>query len=77
MDVETLARGRHIPESYTRERGGRSTRDTLVGLDLGGLSFPLECWPWEAHDVTLVTLDVTQRQMDMMEAVVCQVARVA
>jgi hypothetical protein len=43
----------------------------------GGLAFPPERWPWKAHDVTLVTLDVTQRQMDMMEAVVCQVACVA
>jgi hypothetical protein len=77
MDAEILARGRHILEAYTGERGGHSTRDTLVGLDPGDLSFPLERWPWEAHDVTLVTLDVTQHQMDMMEAVVCQVARVA
>jgi hypothetical protein len=40
------------------------------------LSLP-ERWSWEAHDVTLVTPDVTKRHMDMMEAVVCQVARVA
>jgi hypothetical protein len=71
MDVETPARGRHIPDACTREKEGRSTRGTLAGLDLGGLAFPPERWPWEAHDITLVTLDVTQRQMDMMEAFVC------
>jgi hypothetical protein len=47
---------------------------SIVKIQQGGLAFPHECWPCEAHDVTLVTLDVTQRQMDMMEAVVCQVA---
>jgi len=36
MDVETPARGKHILEACTRERGGCFTRDILVGLDLGG-----------------------------------------
>jgi hypothetical protein len=36
-----------------------------------------ENFPWEAHDINLVTLDVTQSQMDMMEAIVFQVACVA
>jgi hypothetical protein len=39
MDVETPTKGRHIPEACTGERGGRSIRDNLVGLDPGG-SFP-------------------------------------
>jgi hypothetical protein len=69
MDVVTPARGRETLEACTK--------DTLAGLDPGGSCIPPKRWPWEAHDITLVTLDVTQRQMDMMEAVVCQVAHVA
>jgi hypothetical protein len=38
---------------------------------------PETAWQaWKAHDVTSVTLDVTQLLMDTM-VVVCQVARVA
>jgi hypothetical protein len=37
MDVETPARGRDRSEDYTRERGGHFTRDSLAGLDPGGL----------------------------------------
>jgi hypothetical protein len=77
MDVETLAKGIHIPKAFTRERGGCSTRDNLAGLDPGGLSFPLEHCPCKAHNVTFVTLDITQHQMDMMEEIMCQVAHVA
>jgi hypothetical protein len=36
IDVETLARGIHIPEACTRERGGCSTIDGLTSLDPGG-----------------------------------------
>jgi hypothetical protein len=36
MDAVTTARGREIPETCTGEKGGRFTRDNLVGLDLGG-----------------------------------------
>jgi hypothetical protein len=77
MDAETPTRGINIPEACTEEKEGCSTRGTLAGLDPGGSFLPPERWPWEAHDVTLVTLNITQRQMDMMEAIVCQVARVA
>jgi hypothetical protein len=77
MDVVTPTRGKETPEACTGEKGGCSTKDTLAGLDLGGSCSPPERWPWEAHDVTLVTLDVTQRRMDMIEVVVCQVACVA
>jgi hypothetical protein len=40
MDVETPSRGRHIPEACTGERGGRSARDSLAGLDPGGSYLP-------------------------------------
>jgi hypothetical protein len=36
MDAETPTMGTHIPEACTEERGGRSTRDNLAGLDPGG-----------------------------------------
>jgi hypothetical protein len=36
MDAKTPARGREILEAYTREKTGRSTRGTLVGMDPGG-----------------------------------------
>jgi len=39
MDVVTPAKGKGTPEACTSEKEGRSTRDTLAGLDLGG-SFP-------------------------------------
>jgi hypothetical protein len=71
MDVETPTGGRDRSEDYARERGGRFTRDSLAGLDPGGLC------PFH-HDVGL------RRPMsrhpafwDVLETVVCQVARVA
>jgi hypothetical protein len=73
MDAETPARGRDRSGAYTRERGGRSTRDSLASLDPGG-SFPFH------HDVSLgrpMTSPKSPNVLDTMEAVVCQVARVA
>jgi hypothetical protein len=63
MDVVTPARGREVSETCTREKEGLFTGDTLADLDPGGdFALPIGRCPWEAHDVTFVTLDVTQCQ---------------
>jgi hypothetical protein len=62
MDVVTPSRSREMSETCTRQKKGRFTGDTLANLNLGGLALPPGRWPWEAHDVTIVTLDVTQCQ---------------
>jgi hypothetical protein len=62
MDVVTPFRGRELSETCTREKEGCFNGDTLADLDQGGLAFPPGRWPWESHDVTIVTLDITQRQ---------------
>jgi hypothetical protein len=59
MDVVTPSRSREMSKTCTREKEGRFTRDTLENLDPGGLSLPPGHCPWEAHDITIVTLDVT------------------
>ena len=70
MDVETPARGRDRSGVCTRERGGRSTKDNLAGLDPGG-SCPFH------HDVGLGRPMTSPNVLDTLEAVVCKVARVA
>jgi hypothetical protein len=70
MDVETPARGRDRSGDCTKERGGRSTRDNLVGLDPGGLCL-------FHHDLGLGRPMMSPSVLDTLEAVVCQVARVA
>jgi hypothetical protein len=40
MDAVTPTRGRETPEDCTRKKEGRFLRDTLTGLDLGGLAYP-------------------------------------
>jgi hypothetical protein len=70
MDVETPARGRDISGDCIKERGGRSTRDNLVGLDPGGV-FPFH------HDVGLGRPMMSPSILDALEAVVCQVVCVA
>jgi hypothetical protein len=40
MDVVTLAKGREMSETFTREKEGRFTRDTLGDLDLEVLALP-------------------------------------
>jgi hypothetical protein len=77
MDVETPSKGRDRSRDCTRERGGRSTRDILAGLDPGGFC------PFH-HDVGLGRPMTSPRSpmmspsvLDALEAIVCQVARVA
>ena len=59
MDVETPTKGRHIPEACIEEKKGVPPETPWQAWTQGGLAFPPERWPWEAHDVTLVTLDAT------------------
>jgi hypothetical protein len=59
MDAVTPARGREMLETCARKKEERFTGDTLADLDPGDLALPPGRWPWEAHDVTFVTLDVT------------------
>jgi hypothetical protein len=61
--------GRDRSEVCTGERGGRSTRDSLAGLNPGG-SFPSH------YDVGLERPMMSPNVFDTLEAVVCQVARV-
>jgi hypothetical protein len=73
MDAETPDRGGDRSGVCTGERGGRSTRDSLVGQDSGG-SCPFH------HDVGLerpLTSPNSPNVLDTLEAIVCQVARVA
>jgi hypothetical protein len=72
MDVETPAGGKDRSKDFTRERGGFFTRGSLAGLDPGGLC------PFH-HDVGLgrpMTSSRSSRVLDVLEAVVCQVAHV-
>jgi hypothetical protein len=69
MDAENPARGRDRSKVCTGERGGRSTRDSLVGLDQGG-SCPSH------YDVGLGRPMTSPNVLDTLEAVVCQVAHV-
>jgi hypothetical protein len=75
MDVVTPARGRDRSGVYTRERGGRSTRDNLVGLDPEGSSpFHLDVglgMPMTSPRSPMTSPNI----LDTLEAVVCQVAR--
>jgi hypothetical protein len=70
MDVVTLARDRDRSWVFTRERAGRSTKDSLEGLDLGG-SFPFHLYVGLGSPMTSPNI------LDTLEAVVCQVERVA
>jgi hypothetical protein len=73
MDVVTPAGGRDRSWVCTRERGGRSTRDSLAGLDPGGsCPFHLDVGlgrPMASPRSPMMSPNV----LDTLEAVVCQV----